>query len=175
MMYIALQNQRKGFTLIEFLLYLALGTVMVTLIGVIGIAAITSSMKARAENEVHYTATYTLETIMRLIEEGSDIIEPLPGETSSSLTIAMGDEIADQVTVSSTEEGVLVEYGDGSTQVIENDAVIVTNLLYTRYEAEQDEDTVSIVLTLQSYNPSGRQSLEVERSYATSVRIPYTP
>ncbi len=168
------RNNNSGFTLIEFLLYLALSTVMVVLVGLLGISALSSGVKARAQSEVQYSAEFLIETIARLVREAESVTLPLRGATSTTLILATADPDTDPTVIELTPDGVTITRGVEAPYTIYNPATRVTTGVVTHEGESGDENLIRLLLTVVSYNPMDRQSLRAERTFTTALRVPYT-
>src|SRR3989338_8137444 len=101
-------NQR-GFTLIEILLYMALSTILVVLIGGIGANVFSGFVKVKAAEELRYNTQFVTEKIRSLVSQAESISAPVAGESSTSLTLRMSDV---------SQDPTVIEGGDGRGAVL---------------------------------------------------------
>ena len=74
------KTNQLGFTLIEILLYLTLSSIMVALIGGIGVNVLSGLTNAKAEEDLQYNAQFVIEKVRTYILAADIIGNPEVGE-----------------------------------------------------------------------------------------------
>lgn len=164
-------QQQKGFTLIELLLYLALGTLMVAVLGGMGVHALKSKAKAYVFEEVSYNAQFLTERILTSVRGADAITIPGNGTASSTLSLSMSDALV-HPTVYSVHDGVLsITEGSSSSTALSTDDVVVETLLFREVSyANAPYDAVRIELSIRARNDEGRTEYDAEETiYTTAV------
>src|SRR3989344_8527886 len=112
-----LTNQR-GFTLIEILLYMALSSILVVVIGGIGANVFSGFVKVKAAEELRYNTQFVTEKIRDLVSQADSISTPVAGGASSAPPLRMSVGSKDPTAfLVGDGRGTLLE-GGGGCQVI---------------------------------------------------------
>lgn len=180
--YIAQTTQRytrqstsaEGFTFLEFLLYIALTSIMVVVLGNIGIHILASRAKSHALEEVSYSTQFISEYIIRSVEESDAVTTPPLGATSSSLVLEKSDS-AQNPTIFSVVDGVLMATEGTTTHALTGSTTQITSIDFTNVAAADTPDAVRITMTIASKNPTGNQSFAANESWSTTATTKKTP
>lgn len=168
------QHTIAGFTLIEFLLYMALSVTMIVLIGSIGITVIQGNIKARAQEEVRYNAEFIIETILATAREAESADGPLVGASSTVLTLTREDP-AKNPTMFGVQSGrVYIREGAEEPVLVSGEDTVVTALTFTNVSFPQGGSTLRIELELEAANPDDLRQQSASSTYTTTVYIPYS-
>ncbi len=168
-------HHTQGFTLIEFLLYMALSVIMVLLIGAIGIGVLKSNLKAQAQGEIRYDGEFLLEKIREAIRTAEAVDVPSFGTASSSITLIMEDESKNPTKIELREGGVYLQEGSGDSYLIAGEDTLVTDLTFINMSYPEGGDTVRVEFTIEGVSSDLQGSAHPESSYYTTVHIPYSP
>ena len=84
-------ERQKAFTLIEFVIYGALVTIIVGALVLTSVNVLTGRAKITAIEEVNHNARFALERVMHEIRRAEAITLPLPGSFASSLNLVDAD------------------------------------------------------------------------------------
>lgn len=171
----ALRKSGAGFTLIEIILYLTLTTIMISILGGIGVNVLLSNAKAHAREEVGYNAHFVFEKIERVIHEAESITGPTGNATSSTLTLTMSDAEKDPTVVTVTEGVVTITKGIGPALALTASEVTVTDLTFSDVSFPGMSPSVRIEMTIEAFNPEGRKAYEARETLYTTVNLRKTP
>ena len=167
---------KKGFTLIEFLIYIAL-------ISVILVALTTFSLrlaKARAKTQVIGEVEYAARQIQSYINDAMRHAEGINTGTSTfnadpgTLSLNMVSVGIDPTVFSlDTDDGVfqISEAGGGAVSIT-TDAVSITNLVFEDLTSSEDVGIIHVEFTVQANNNTGGPTFDYAQSYQSTFRIP---
>lgn len=160
---------KKGFTLIEILIYIAIIGVVIS--GFIAFAlSITGSRdKNYVVQEVQANGRMALDLISQKIKAANDVVSPGEGNSGSSLELDMPSPDANLTF--SLSNGILNATETGSDPVlVTSDEVNVTNLTFTNLAPATEKDNIRIEMNIEYRNP-GSQEFKYSQDYQTSISI----
>ena len=165
----------RGFTLIEMLLYLALMTIMIAVLGGIGVNVLASNAKAHALEEVGYNAHFVFEKLRTAVNDASSIDGPTGNGTSSTLTLSMGDA-SKNPTVFTLADGILtMTESAGQPITLSTDGVTISSLQFRDVSYPASPSTVRIEMSIDAYNPEHRKAYDAGGQFYTTVGQRITP
>ncbi len=161
-------RNRKAFTLIETLIYIAiLGGLLAYFIS-FTLSISNSRSKSYVASEVNANARIALETIAQKIRLADDVVQPDLGASSDTLSLDMPD--TGNHLVFSLEQGVLIYTQASNSYNITSDEVNITNLLFTNLRAGDERDNINIVLTIE-YRDSDSQEYRYSKTFQTTLSL----
>ena len=167
------KNSLTGFTLIEFILYIVLTTGMLVLVGKIGMSALSLEVRAQLQNELQYMGDFVIETLEREVGGSMSIDIPLKSGGEST-TLSLTQNSPHGLTgVQTTGDTIMFTYGESATTTLTHPEVSVDTLTFSRMEEAEDEALLHIVLLLSADDPWNFLHKRIERTYSTTVRMPY--
>ena len=162
----------KGFTLVEFLLYLGILIIVLVLTSGFLWNIIFGNIKASVHQAVQQSGSFALMKITQEVKKALVINNPLPGATSTSLSLAMASSTLDptifnlaggKIRVSS---GLPVDYQDLTPY-----QVVVTDLRFTNLSYEDKPGTLRIEITLEHVNPDNRSEYRARVDLKSTVSL----
>lgn len=168
-----IQNNQTGFTLIEALLYMGLSTIMVVLIGGIGVNVFSGFVKAKASEELQYNTQFVTEKIRTIVSQGEDIITPSVGETSDYISIAMTDISKNPTVIDIVDGRVRVSEGEGEAQFISGSSVVASAAEFSNVTYSDGVGSLRAVLHLGLRNPEDRTIYFASSTLYTTVNLQY--
>lgn len=148
-------KNKKGFSLLETIIYIAIFSMIITTIVSFGTNMTTSRLNNQNILEVNDQGRNVMKTITQTLRNGSQINSPTTSNTSSSLSLVTSLP-ATSPTVFSESGGVLyVTEGTGSQIALTNNKVIVSNLLFSNFSRPNTPNIIKISFTITNANPSG--------------------
>lgn len=151
----------KGFSLIEFIIYIGIVAVILLVAFNFGWEIIYGNIKSQAIREVQQNARFSMEKITRVIKEAKVVNSPTSGNSANSLSLEMTDPDLDPTVLGVSGNKVQITQGTFGPYELTNDRVSVSNLQFTNLSYENTPGTVRIEMTIDSVNPTGRQEYEV--------------
>lgn len=162
---------KKGFTLVELLLYLGLSAIMILVIATF----FQTMLSARAQNqviaEVEQQGAQVIQRITQTIRNADNITSPAIGASAASLTLDMAPVGVDP-TVFDLSSGVArVTEGAGSPVALTNTRVTVSGLTFQNLSRASTPGTVRVIFILTHVNPSSRQEYNYARTFYGSASL----
>lgn len=167
-------NSRKtcGFTLLEFIIYIGLVTVVIAAASQLGFNIIINEEKTEIVEEISYNARFGMEKITDHIHKAEAINAPLVGATSTTLSLKMTSSSEDP-TVFSLSSGILQVQEGASTPVdITSDEITVSFLEFANVSYPTASGTVRITATIESTDSSQKiRSYNFSQTFHTTANI----
>lgn len=163
--------QNRGFTLIEFLLYIGILIMVLVLIGGFLWNIIFGNIKETSHQEVQQNARFALTKITQEIKKSTEINNPRPaGATSTTLSLKMADNSS--TTFDVIEEKLRITQGSPPTSYyLTSDQVTVSNLQFTNLTATNTPGTIRIEMVIEHINPGGRIEYEASIDLKSTVSL----
>jgi len=169
--YLFRKKDSAGFTLIEFLLYFGLITVIFISSSAMAFNIFSGKAKLVSIEEVSQNARLAMEKMIRVIGNAASINAPLISQSGSVLSLAMDDPSKDP-TVFDAEGGVLtIKEGAGSAVELISDEVVGSQLLFSNISYADAPGAVRIELSIARENPQGANPYEFEKTFFTTANI----
>jgi len=149
--------QNKGFSLMEFLIYIAVFAGVATILVAILTTVSRISVRQSATDELNQQTFFIQSTIQRLVREAS-LIENPAGVSSTTLKLRMASSTLDPTLIYTDASGtaIYLKQGNKDATSLTTDKVKVPNFSITKYENPGGLAVVQVDLTL-AYNSSNPQ------------------
>ena len=171
--YMRNMKKQNGFTLVEFLIYITVASILVSLVMLFLNTLVTSRVKNETVNEVEQQGLQVMHLMSQVIRNGEAINAPLPAVIASSVSIDVV-EASEDPTVFDELAGILrVTRGADSAIDLTNDYVTVTGLTFENVIQGNDDGAVRLEFTLSRNNPTGRNEYEYSRTFYSTVSLRY--
>lgn len=172
-----MQIQKKciGFTLIESLLYIGIASVLIVLLGGIGVNVLESKIRAQALEEVHYNAEFIIDHITRSINQAEHINTPLPQTSGSLLSLEMLDSEKNPTVIDIDGGRVRLQEGADEPMYLSGKRVYISTLQFLNVTQEGGEGSVRITFTAEEGSQSDTQKPLARTTFYTTVGINNTP
>lgn len=156
---------KKGFTLVELLLYMGLLAIFLVITTQLFTAILDVQLGSVATSSVEGDSRYIFNRISFDITRAGSIVTPASiGSTTSSLTLTIGG-VANTYSLNGTN---LVLINDSGTNPLNSFDTSVTNLSFLRLGPTNGKDSIQIKFTITSLTqvPSGPETKNVEFTIA---------
>ena len=165
-------KNRKGFTLIELVVYLALVSGILVTATSFAWNIINSRTKAFAVQEVAQNGRFISERLVQVVHQAMEITEPRPGESSERLLLTMR-ESADDPTEFIFSDGRLFMVRDGGEPLaMSSDQVFVKSLRFVNLSPSNAKSkNLKIMIELEHVNPENRQEWQAAETFITAVEL----
>jgi type II secretory pathway pseudopilin PulG len=161
-------QSKKGYTLVELLVFLAIATVAV--VAFVGILVVVVQLQVRQSSagSVEQESTALLQQLQYYTQNASLINIPINTSTST-LSLRMSSSALDPTTISVNSSGmVYLQQGSATATPLTSSRVAVSNLSFVRHTNPPSHDTVSISFTM-SYNAPTNTKQFFAQSFQTAV------
>ena len=157
---------RKGFTLIEFLIYMAILVVLLTAVGGILMNVLEGGARARVNDSMSYNARFAMERINKGMRDAYEFDIQQDGER----LVLDGDYVFEV-----NDEGFLIftfpYEGDNITRYITTNMIEVTDLNFRDLSQSAEVATVRTQITLRFFNPFGLDQYELEKTFYNTTNF----
>lgn len=161
----------RGFTLIEFLIYIAIvGTVLLAT-GAIGFNVLFGKAKLMAIEEVSQNARFTMERIAMSVRNAETIQSPVPGASDSVLALKMADKTKNPTSFVLSNGSLQIKEGPGAFVSLTSSETMVTALQFSNISYPNTPGTIRIQMTLQYTNPSNRPEYRFSKTFYTTATV----
>ena len=162
---------KRGFTLVELLLYIGLSaTMLIVISGFLG-----TMLEARVKNqtiaEVEQQGMQVIHLVSQTIRNSEAITSPGVGLTSSSLTLDVVTALDDPTIFDSSSDVIRIKEGGSSAVSITNSNVLVSGLLFENLSGTSTPGVIRISFTLSHRNISLRNEFEFSQTFYTSASL----
>jgi len=162
----------KGFTLIEFLLYIAILAIVLVLTGGFLWNFIFGNIKETSYQEVQQNGRFALTKITQEIKKATEINSPLVGATSTTLFLAMANTSTNPTIFDLVNGKLRITKGSSGPYELTSDQVIVSNLQFTNLSYPDTPGTIRIEMKVLHINPpGGRIEYEASADFKLTVSL----
>ncbi|MFC1802140.1 prepilin-type N-terminal cleavage/methylation domain-containing protein [Patescibacteria group bacterium] len=166
-----LKNNKKGFTLIEFLLYISIISVVLLIAGGIALNILLAKAKLGAIDEVNQNTRVIVEKVLSSIRNAEVVNSPLQGATSSSLSLQMANSYQNPTVFDLSGSSVRVSEGGGPAVNLNSDSVFVSDLFFTNTSYTDTPGTITFQITSKYYNPNSQNEYNFEKTFYATANI----
>lgn len=162
-------KNKFGFTLIEMVVYVSVGTIVLASIVGMAIWTIRIGAKAKADRQLSYNAARAMEMIIFEIRNSQSVYDPTcsfginPGQISlEQRTLSLPDETNTFVDFFQCGESLCIKRESNPAAAVTNDQVVLTNLIFEKLENSTTSPSVQITIEMEAkssvWGISGPQS-----------------
>lgn len=170
----AKNNKSAGFTIIEFLIYIAIFSIVITIMVLASINIFRSTSRTRSIQTTTQNGRFALIKIGKEVEESGAIITPTKDQESSNKLELYSDgnliTIKEENNEKRDSNSIVIERNGNSNEIVSN-KVNVKNLNFTNINNE----SLKIELNLEFYNPEELDELEYSNVFYTLYSLPRNP
>ncbi|MFC1622915.1 PilW family protein [Patescibacteria group bacterium] len=156
---------KKGFTLVELLLYIGIAGAMMFSLVVFAMTLLQSSVKSQTINEVEQQGTQVMQLVNQTIRNAEGINSPAQGVSASSASfdvVSAGDD----PTVFDLSLGVFrIAEGVGSAIDVTNSRVTVSGLSFHNLSRTDTPGVIRVQFTVTHDNPEGRNEYDYSKTF----------
>ncbi|MBI5222371.1 MAG: prepilin-type N-terminal cleavage/methylation domain-containing protein [Candidatus Magasanikbacteria bacterium] len=162
---------KKGFTLVELLLYASITSVMLLVISVFLSTLLESRVKNQTIAEVEQQGTQVMQLITQTARNAEAITSPATGASASSLTLDVVT-VASDPTIFDLSGGVIrIKEGAGTATALTNSRVTASALTFQNLSRTSTPGTIRIMFTLTYVNSSGRNEYTYAKTFYGSASL----
>ncbi len=162
---------KKGFTLIEFLIYITLTTVALVLITSMVMGLFWSKTKLTTAEEVGQNARFVLERVSASMRNAEGIGLPEPEQSGGTLSLAYGDSAKNPTVFSLSDGNLMIQEGTGDQAQLNSEHVRMTHLEFTNVSYEGTPGAVRTIITIEFLNPGQRVAYDFEQTFYLTAAI----
>ncbi|MFH1451450.1 MAG: prepilin-type N-terminal cleavage/methylation domain-containing protein [bacterium] len=158
---------KKGFTLIETLIYIAIIGMIVSSFVIFVLSISASRTKTYAVQEVQANSRFALDLLSQRIKSAQGIISPTPGNSASILILDMADA---DLTFNVTAGVLSATEGLADSIPITSSEVDVSSLIFTNLTAAEERENIRIEMTV-NYQENNSKEYDYSQSFQTAVSL----
>ncbi len=161
-------KNKKGFTLLEILLYIAILSTIILLISTFLTTMVSARIKMETVSEVNFQGFQIIKVISQKVKNTEEVLSPEKGMSSTSLILNDGIKntsiaIADDVIYIQEEGGIAIN--------LTSNNVLASNLSFQNLGGEFSPDSVRMSFKLERINNTGRSEYYFQRDFQSTVSL----
>ncbi|MFA4954787.1 MAG: type II secretion system protein [Patescibacteria group bacterium] len=161
-------SKQNGFTLIEYLIYVAIVAIFLLSATVIMLVLMSGKSRIEAVEEVERNGRAAMQTIMTRTINASSVTLPAAGTTSSFLIIVASGTTS----TFGVRDGVLeIKEGASASSSLTSSGVTISDLVFRNLALAGDPATIHLEFTVSSTNPSANPDFDYGQIYRGSAAI----
>lgn len=165
------QSSRSGFTLLEFLLAVAIGVTMVGAIVESTMLVFAARVEQQAIAEVEQQGTLALQRILQMVRNAEAITSPAVGVSAPVLVLDVVPTVDDPMTFDLASGVLRITRGAGATIALTNSRVTASALTVDNRAYVGTRGTVRVSFVLDHQNPSGREEYAYQQTFSGSASL----
>ena len=165
------KNQKKGFTLIELMLYVGIISTVVFISSVFLIMLLQSREKNQTISEIEENGVQIMETITQTIRNSEGINSPSSGSSSGSLSLGMTDGSKDPTIFDLSGSTIRITEGSGSSVPLSSSRVELTGLSFKNLSRPNTPGNITVQFTMTHFNPGSRNEFEWSKTFYGSASL----
>jgi prepilin-type N-terminal cleavage/methylation domain-containing protein len=172
-----LTTDNNGFTLIELLIYIAIFATMIGAVVGLSLGASAERVNSQVVSDLNYQGQATMALMTQTIRQADQISSPLPGNSSSSITLTMANAAVNPTTFKVTNDGTTnrLQMAEGSPAVVNNltnARVTVNNLTVSNLSTSGSKGSLLIKLTLRYRTNSQQREVDYSKTFYGAASLP---
>jgi len=169
---VGIKKYKKGFTLVELMLYATIFCVVIAVMAGFLWNIILGNIKETGYQEAQQNARFVLSKISQETKKATAINTPLPGATSNILSLAMATPNLDP-TIFDVDSGRLrIRYGfPEKVSYLTSDQVIIDNLQFTNLSYPGTPGTIRLEMVINRANPGNRVEYQASVNLKSTISL----
>jgi len=164
---------KKGFTLIEMLLYLSILSIIVIAMSSFLFLSYNSRIKATVIAEIEQQGNQTMSLITQNIRNAQSITSPSPGTASSSLTLTEYSAGVSPTIIAQSVNKLQMTEGVNPVVDITSNRVIISGLTFQNLTRASSPGTIRIQFTLNYLNPDNLSEYTYSKIFTSTASLRY--
>ncbi len=162
---------KKGFTFIELLVYIAIITVLLTMIISLYFALARSRQKQQSTMEVEQQGYAAMSILTQTIRNAQTVSTPSPTASSSSLALVTYTASTSPTVFRLTASSLEITEGSSTPVWLTSPQVVVSNLLFLNLAASTTEGSVRIQFTISHATTSDRYDTNYSTTFYGTATV----
>jgi Tfp pilus assembly protein PilW len=162
---------KNSFTLIEFLIYIAIVSSILVLISGFFWNIFFGGIKETAYQEVQQNGQFALTKITQEIKKATGINSPSPGNSANSLSLAMANPNLNPTVFDLANGKLRITQGANPPIELTSNQVIVSNLQFSNLSYEGTPGVIRIEMTVYYFNPANRMEYQASIDLKSTVSL----
>ncbi len=165
-------DTKPGFTLLEFLLYMSLFSLL--LFGLTALFGIVLQSRAKYQSisEVEQSGAQAMRIITQYVRLSTGISAPLIGTTSTTLVLSMVSSTINPTVFDMSGGRLRMQQGSGSVMALTSaQQVLVSSLSFANYGQSGTTGSIRIQFDISKVNPSQRAEFQYQKTYYGTASV----
>lgn len=167
----AKKTLKKGFTLVETLLYVSIISVMLLVFSIFLFLILQSMIKYQTISEVDQQGIQVVQMMTQLIRNAKKINIPVQGATGATLSVDTVDAGKTPTVFNSSGSNVQIKEGTGAIIPLTSSRVVVSGLSFSNLSKTNTPGIIKFQFTLNYVNLSGRNEYNYTKTFYGSAAI----
>lgn len=160
-----------GFTLIELLLYIAIVSVIIFTIFIFLLMTLQSRIKNQVIAEVEQQGAQVMQLTTQTIRNATLINSPIPGNTSSTLSLNVLDVGKNPTIFDISGETIRIKEGAGTNVPLTSSRVTASGLNFQNLSRTGTPGVIRVQFTLTHINPANKNEYNYSQTFYESASI----
>jgi len=162
---------KKGFTLVEMLLYMAILSVVVMAMSSFLYLTYSSRIKATVIAEVEQQGSQTMAIITQTIRNASSITTPIAGNSTTSATLVGYVALSSPISFDVSGNKIQITEGTNSSVDLTSNRVIVSDLSFSNLSRANTPGIIQIKFRLTHINPDNRGEYSYYKDFTSTASL----
>ena len=162
---------KKGFTIIEVLIYIAIATMLLFSLSSFIISVIDLRERAKVVGEIEQQGARIMDTITYSLRKADLINSPTPGNFSDNLSLIMTDPTKNPTVFNLSGQTLQITQGFTSPENLNNDSILVENLRFNNLSYPDTPGVVQIQFTLKYNYLNSRSVIDYQKTFQSSASL----
>ena len=162
---------KKGFTLIEVLLYTTIAATLVFVVVLFTGTFIEARIKNRTIYEVASQGQFIMNEIIQTVQESSVIVAPLPGSAGGTLHLDRADASLSPAVFEVVGGVIQIKEGLGSSVPLSNSHVEISDLVFENRSLPDTPGILHISFSISYKNTAGRYEYNFSKTFQGGVAL----
>ena len=164
-------NNKKGFTLVELILYVAIGSIVLLVITSFFQTNLSSRAKIKAISEVDQQGAYLMQTITQTIVNAEAINSPSIGTSATTLSLDVVDVADDPTLFNNISTYIYLTEGVATPIALNSNLVEVSNLSFTNMSKVSTLGNIRIQFDISFVNNTNRNEYDWTKTFYGSASL----
>ena len=165
------QTVRKGFTLVELLLYISCAGVMLTTVALFLSLVLKTRVHSQVIAEVDGQGQQIVTIVSQLLRNATQITLPAAQGSGTTLGFTVPDGAKSPTIFSLVGGALTLKEGNGATVALTNNRVTVSAVNFRNLSRPVTPGTARLEFTLTYINPTGRSEYSYAQSFVGSASL----
>lgn len=163
---------KKGFTLVEFLLYFTISTMTILLISFFLFEVLRFRLKSQTIAEVEQEGVQVMQIITQTARNSEAITSPTLGDSTPTLTLDVVDILEDPTLFDISSGVIQIKEGAGlAIPLTSSNRVTASNLSFYNLSRASTDGTIRIQFTLAHLNPENKFEYDYTKTFFGSATL----
>ncbi len=162
---------RRGFTLIEVMLYIALTLTILMVVVSFFLAAIEAQGRQKKVLETDTEAAFLIKTIQTYLDQATAVTNPAAGSSDTTLTFTMPEPAQSPITIAANDDdgNVYITIGGAAPRLLAGNDIFIYNLLFSNRADSGEKASIHMEMNATSPSFFNQSPLRYEQIYHASL------